>query len=136
MQGALVLSRDERTYKNKLDTKKGSRATENYKARHKSLASKQKLKGKQKPPQSCEERKLGCTRHNASLLAVDNLSCCKVFGANYLTFSQSGYIFYVLSMPIESTKIRASEWEQACLHTQRAQLNFVKQRTLRIWSLS
>ena len=50
------------------------------------------------------ERKLGCTRHNASLLAVSNMSCCKVFGANYLAFSQFGYIFYVLSMPIESTK--------------------------------
>ena len=40
----------------------------------------------------------------ASLLAVDNLSCYKVVGANYLAFSQFGYIFYVLSMPIESTK--------------------------------
>ena len=50
------------------------------------------------------ERKLGCTRHNASLLAVSNMSCCKVFGADYRLFSQSGYIFYVLSMPIESTK--------------------------------
>ena len=49
-------------------------------------------------------RNLGCTRHNASLLAVDNLSCYKVVGANYLAFSQFGYIFYVLSMPIESTK--------------------------------
>ena len=43
-------------------------------------------------------------RHNASLLAVGNMSCCKVFGADYLAFSQFGYIFYVLSMPIESTK--------------------------------
>ena len=67
---------------------------------------------------------------------MDELSYSIVFGANYLAFSQFGYIFYVLSMPIESTKIRASEWEQACLHTQRAQPNFVKQRTLRIWSLS
>ena len=50
------------------------------------------------------ERKLGCTRHNARLLAVGNISCCKVFGADYLAFSQFGYIFYVLSMPIESTK--------------------------------
>ena len=50
------------------------------------------------------ERKLGCTRHNARLLAVGNMSCCKVFGADYLAFSQFGYIFYVLSMPIESTK--------------------------------
>ena len=46
----------------------------------------------------------GSTRRNASLLAVDNLSCYKVVGANYLAFSHFGYIFYVLSMPIESTK--------------------------------
>ena len=35
-------------------------------------------------------------------------------------------------MPTERSKIRASEWEQACLHAQRAQPNFVKQRTLRV----
>ena len=35
---------------------------------------------------------------------MDELSCSIVFGANYLAFSQFGYIFYVLSMPIESTK--------------------------------
>ena len=46
----------------------------------------------------------GCTRLNASLLAVDNMSCYKVVGADYRLFSQFGYIFYVLSMPIESTK--------------------------------
>ncbi len=71
-----------------------------------------------KPPQSCEERKSAPpnevqfnapttgsrARHNARLLAVDNLSCYKVVGADYLAFSQFGYIFYVLSMPIESTK--------------------------------
>ena len=50
------------------------------------------------------ERKLDCARHNASLLAVSNMSCCKVFGADYRAFSQLNYIFYVLSMPIESTK--------------------------------
>ena len=32
------------------------------------------------------------------------LSCFIVFGADYRLFSQFGYIFYVLSMPIESTK--------------------------------
>ena len=46
----------------------------------------------------------GCTRHNASLLAVSNMYCCKVLGADYRAFSQLNYIFYVLSMPIESTK--------------------------------
>ena len=50
------------------------------------------------------EWKLGCTRHNASLLAVGNMYCFIVLGADYLAFSQFGYIFYVLSMPIESTK--------------------------------
>ena len=54
--------------------------------------------------QTFASRNLGCTRHNARLLAVGNLSCYKVVGANYLAFSQFGYIFYVLSMPIESTK--------------------------------
>ena len=44
-------------------------------------------------------------------------------------------VFYLLSVPTERSKIRASEWGQACLHAQRAQPNFVKQRTLRIWSL-
>ncbi|MBR2416490.1 MAG: hypothetical protein IKB11_07020 [Bacteroidaceae bacterium] len=57
-----------------------------------------------KPACTRNEWKLGCTRHNARLLAVSNMSCCKVFGADYLAFSQFGYIFYVLSMPIESTK--------------------------------
>ena len=50
------------------------------------------------------ERKFGCTRHNARLLAVGNMYCYKFFGADYRAFSQFGYIFYVLSMPIESTK--------------------------------
>ena len=49
------------------------------------------------------ERCSSCCR-NASLLAVSNMSCCKVFGADYRLFSHFGYIFYVLSMPIESTK--------------------------------
>ena len=54
-----------------------------------------------KPPQPCEERKpappneerfnahtaSGRTRLNASLLAVDNLSCYKVVGADYRLFS-------------------------------------------------
>ena len=54
-----------------------------------------------KPPQSCEERKPappdeeqfnapttgGCARHNASLLAVSNMSCYKVVGADYRVFS-------------------------------------------------
>ena len=71
-----------------------------------------------KPPQSCEERKPAppneeqfnapttgsSARHNASLLAVGNMYCFIVFGADYRLFSQFGYIFYVLSMPIESTK--------------------------------
>ena len=32
------------------------------------------------------------------------LICSKLLGADYRVFSQFGYIFYVLSMPIESTK--------------------------------
>ena len=47
---------------------------------------------------------VACCRHNAILLAVSNMSCYKVVGADYRLFSQFGYIFYVLSMPIESTK--------------------------------
>ena len=35
---------------------------------------------------------------------IGDLSCCKVFGADYRAFFQLNYIFYVLSMPIESTK--------------------------------
>ena len=31
-------------------------------------------------------------------------ACFIIVGADYLAFSQFGYIFYVLSMPIESTK--------------------------------
>ena len=54
-----------------------------------------------KPPQSCEKRKPappdeeqfnapttgGRARHNASVLAVSNMSCYKVFGADYRLFS-------------------------------------------------
>ena len=65
MPGALVLSRDERTYINKLDTKKGSRATENYRASTQVLQVNRCSQGThKKPPQSCEERKLGCARHS------------------------------------------------------------------------
>ena len=32
---------------------------------------------------------------------IDDMSCSIVFGAIYRVFSQFGYIFYVLSMPIE-----------------------------------
>ncbi len=32
------------------------------------------------------------------------LFCSNLLGADYRVFSQFGYIFYVLSMPIESTK--------------------------------
>ena len=35
---------------------------------------------------------------------MDDMSCYKVLGVIYRAFSQLNYIFYVLSMPIESTK--------------------------------
>ena len=35
---------------------------------------------------------------------IGDLSCSIILGADYRLFSQFGYIFYVLSMPIESTK--------------------------------